>query len=260
MDGDLSSFISLGWHTAVTVGSQQTRWHHHCAVTNRRIFFVGLFGRNTDWTLCGVTAYGGGDLGIPCELEYEFEFVLHRIEEAVKRNRERYGIEFAVVPYSEGTRIRGLKPPPDEHCSYDEHDLPKLQPEWIGMELARNVQGRGLKAAFQAHTYDLRDTPPTAIDKRLSGMAGAECIHMILEGDFGKAVTFEPDGRGFFQVARAPLQQVARQRKLEPTGLFDYDLLCPTQKFVDTYGDLFKEPLGRPPAKDELVYRNLLRR
>lgn len=257
MDGDLNSFISLGWHTAVTVGAQQTRWHHHCAMTNSRVFFVGLFGRNTDWTLCGVTAYGGGDLGIPCEAEYHVGDILTRIQQAVETNRQRYGIGFAVVPYSEGMRLQGISEPLEVHSPRDVFGQPKLQPEWIGMELVRLAKQAGLSAAFQVHSYDLRDSPPTSTDQRLSRMAGEECVAMILEQDFGQAVIFEPDGQGFYRTARRPISQVAKQRALRPLGFFDYDKLKPLPKFHDTYGDLFRDPLGTPPCKDSLVYQNL---
>ena len=260
MDGDLSSFITLGWPTAVTVGAMQTRWHHCSAMTNRRVFYVGLFGRDTDWTLAAVTAWGGGDFGIPCEQVYELETILGKVQEAVARNEEAYGIPFAVVPYSEGAQIEDLKRPPDEHRSVGAFKLPKLQPEWIGMELVRVTKGAGLAACCQTHSYDMRDTPPTETDKRLSAMAGEECIQMILDGDFGKAVVFEPDGAGFFRTARRPLEEVAVQRPLAPTGFFDYESLRPTPRLTETYGGLFRPSLGDPPRKDDLVYRNLLRR
>ena len=236
----------------------QTRWHHHTALTNRVVFFVGLFGRNTDWTLCGAAAYGGSDLAIPCEEEYDVNTIFERIEDVRRHNRDRFGIEFAVVPYSEGARLRGVNPPPDAHCSRDKHREPKLQPEWIGLELVRHAKARKFRACFQAHTYDLRNSPPTETDKRLSRMAGAACIDMVLDGDFGKAVVFEPNGQGFFRTARRPLAEVAVQRKVRPTGYFDYPRLCATDAFVHEYGDLFRDPLGRPPTKEELVYKNML--
>ena len=65
------------------------------------------------------------------------------------------------------------------------------------MELVRLARMHGLSAAFQVHTYDLRDSPPTEVDKRLSQMAGEECIKMILDGDFNQAVVFQPDTQGF---------------------------------------------------------------
>ncbi len=258
MDGDLSSLISLGWESAVTVGSIQTRLHHNTALTNRRIFYVGLFGRNTDWILCGVNAYGGGDIGIPCEQSYKWNFIWEKISNSIKLNKDNYGIEFAVVPYSEGAKIDEINDPPMEHKNKDDHDLPKLQPEWIGMELVRLSKEKGKNAAFQAHTYDMRDSPPTETEKRLSWMTGEECMKMILDNDFGKCAVFESDGFGFYKNAREPLGKVAIQKKLSQTNFFDYNLLIHTKFFTDCYSDLFRGSLGKPPAKDSLVYRNMV--
>lgn len=260
MDGDLSSLISLGWHTAVTIGAKQTRLHYNTAITRKKIFYVGLFGRDTDWVPCAVSVYGGADRCIPCEpseKKYDWDFIWNKIETSLNENKKNYGIEFAVVPYSEGTKINKILNPPGE-VSYDLAGNPKLQPEWIGMELVRLTEDKGKSTAFQAHTYELRDSPPTETDKKLSKMAGRECIEMILGGDFGKSVVFVPEDN-FYKTSRAELEKVARKRKIKGTGFFDYTELRTTQKFVEAYGNLFRDSLGEPPKKDSLVYKNMLR-
>jgi len=123
MDGDLSSFITLGWETAVTIGAKAVKMHHHSAITNRRVFYVGLFGRNTDWTLAGVSAYGGADRAVPCEQKYEWNYIWNRISSSIQDNKERFGVGFAVIPYSEGAKIDKVKNPPEEHFSSDVHGL-----------------------------------------------------------------------------------------------------------------------------------------
>lgn len=255
MDGDLNSGVTLGYNTAVNVGVRRAREHYASAITNRRIFYVGLFGRNTDWVLGAVNAYSGG-IAIPCEKEYEWDEVYEKIKKEVNENKERYGIGFAVVPYSEGAKIKGIKEPPKEHQKKDPHGLPKLRPEWIGMELERLTELSGGKAAFQAHTYDMRDGPPTRTDEVLAKVAGIECINMIEEGDFGKCVAFEPN-KNYYKVVRKPLEEVAEQRMFMPTGYFDYENLKSTGKFVEDYGRLFYRELGNPPSMDDLVYKNM---
>ncbi len=258
MDGDLSSFITLGYESAVTVGSAAVREHHNTAITANRVFFVGLFGRDTDWVLAAVTAYGGGDLGLPCEKEYEWDYILERISAAYRRNEERYGEGFAVIPYSEGARIKGVSLPPEAHRSVDSFGQPKLQPEWLGLELQRLCKRAKLPVAQQSHTYSMRDKPPTETDKRLSAMAGARCMEMVLEGRFGNAVVFRPAG-DFYEVDEAPLEAVAQKRALLPTGYFDYETLTPTPAFIQDYGNLFRASLGEPPRKEDLVYPGMLK-
>lgn len=259
MDGDLSSGVSLGYTTAVCVGAERTKEHHASALTYGRVFYVGLFGRNTDWVSCGVGAFGGADLVIPCEAEYPWEKVFEKINLARSINKEKYGLEFAVVPYAEGARIGGIKEPPEEHRSYDKHGLPKLHPEWIGMELVRLTKRHKVDAAFQAHTYDMRDSPPVEMDLALSRAAGFECIKMILEGDFGKSVVFNRNEISY-RPARKPLDEVAVQAKLSGTGYFDYSNLKPDKSFVRDFGRLFVRSIGHPPLKDNLVYKNMVGR
>ena len=258
MDGDLSSGVTLGWDSAVTVGAMQTRNHHNTAMTYGRVFFVGLFGRDTDWVVTAVAAYGGGDLAIPAEREYDTEYVKQRVLEAARKNRDMYGISFAVVPYSEGARVKGI-----ENAlagQVDAHGLKKLSAEMVGARLVEMMRRTGQDAVFQAHTYDMRDSPPTLTDIRLARMAAEECIAMILEENFGNSVVFERDGNGFFKTSRKQLGEVAAQRRVERTGFFDYERLTPTTRFVDEYGNLFRASLGEPPAKDKLVYPNMLER
>lgn len=253
MDGDLNSIITLGYETAVTVGSLAVRHHHSTAITYDRVFFVGLFGRDTDWVLTAVTAYGGGDFGIPCEQEYEWDYVLEKIKAACSENEKRFGEAFAVIPYSEGARIKGVSLPPVEYRSVDGFGQTKLQPEWLGMELQRLCKQANLSAAHQSHTYDMRDYPPTETDKRLSAMAGARCMEMVLEGRFGNAVVFRPSADSY-EVGESPLEEVAQKRAVLHTGYFDYETLQPTPAFIRDYGNLFRASLGEPPQKEDLVF------
>lgn len=259
MDGDLNSFISLGWESAVNVGAKFTRLHHNTAITTRRVFYVGLFGRNTDWVPCAVALYGGADRCIPCEQEYKWDYVWEKIEDSIEKNKEKYRVSFAVVTFSEGARIKGVSAPPKKHCSYDPHGLPKLQSEWLGLELIRLTKKKEIASAFECHTYIMRDAQPTETDKNLSRMAGKECVDMILDGDFGKSVIFQSH-KDFYKTGRASLEEVAIQRKLKPTGFFDYKELKPKKYFEEVYGNLFRDSLGEPPEKKDLVYRNMLRK
>jgi len=258
MDGDLSSGVTLGWDTAVTVGVRQTRKHFNSAMTNGRIFYVGLFGRNTDWVPAAVSLYGGAQRCIPCEQEYEWEQVFDKISQDSKENYEKFGKNFAVVNFSEGARIRGMNPPPKGHCDLDKHGQPKLQPEWVGLELVRLTKKGGKKACFECYTYSMRDEPPTKTDIALARMSGRECMKMVLDEDFGKSVVFVPEG-DFYKASRALLEEVAVQKKMRDTDYFDYNELRTRDCFDDDFGRLFRGSLGEPPRIENLAYKNMLR-
>ncbi len=258
IDGDLSSLVTLGYDTAVSIGARATRYHHNSAITNREIFYVGLFGRDTDWVPCAVSAYGGADRTIPCGKGYEWEEIWQKVDASARKNKEKYGVKFAVVPFSEGAKIKEIKQMPEELYERDVHGEVKLKPEWIAMQLELLTKKSGGKARSQVYTYSMRDSPPTETDKMLSAMAGEECIEMILDGDFGKCVVFEKE-RNFYKTGRSPLREVKKKRTLLGTGYFDYNKLKATKKFIDDYADLFRNSLGGVPSKDSLVYRNMVR-
>ena len=258
MDGDLSSLITLGYDTAVSVGANAVRIHHNTAITNGKVFYVGLFGRDTDWVPCAVSAYGGADRCIPCEKSYSWEEIWQKIDSSVKENKENCGVGFAVVPFSEGAKINEIPNPPEEFCERDTHGEVKLRPEWVAMNLELLTKKRGGKSCSQMYTYSMRDSPPTKTDKKLSAMAGRECIEMILEGEFGKCVAFSPLG-DFYNTERKPLEEVAVKRRLKDTGYFDYEELRSNHSFVRDYGNLFRNSLGKVSSKKSLVYRNMLR-
>jgi 6-phosphofructokinase len=203
--------------------------------------------------------YGGADRVIPCEKEYDWDFVWDRIEESVKANKEKFGVEFAVVPYSEGAKIKQFDNPPEKHRGNpDSSGHYKLQPEWVGMELVRLTKEKGRAAVFQAYTYSMRDSAPTETDMDLSDMVGKECMEMIFEGDFGKGVSFKVDGLNSYMPIRLPLREIAVQRKLDVTSYFDYEQLLPNKSaFMADYHNLFRHSLGNPPTKKDLVYRNM---
>jgi len=254
MGGDISSYVSCGYPTAVAVGAKRASEHYNTAITAQRVFYHGLFGRDTDWVLAGVAAGCCASVAIPSEADLKWTDLIELIKQNVDDNESRFGVPFALVPFSEGANIAGLLDPPDVYISEDDQGEKKLQPEWIGMELVRNTRAAGLSAAMQCHTYDLRDGPPTKIDASLSYRAGRECIQMILEQDFGKAAYFEtPQGREI-PIARAQLEIVGKKKPMQGTGYFDYDNLRPTPAFSMDYARLFPTP----PKMEDLVYLNML--
>ncbi len=256
MDGNLASDVSSGWITAVSVGAEQTLLHHHTAMTNERVFYVGLFGRDTDWVPVGVSAFGHADLCIPCERSYKWEYVANLIIETVKRNKDSYGINFAVIPFSEGASIDGLALPDASTVAKDAHGNPKLSPERMGLELVGMTDALGYKASVQVHSYSLRDAPPRDIDSRLAKVAGEETARLILHRRFGLGIRFTLTNNGsLFTTQAVPLEQLARQRSVSDTGFFNYDTLQPTPAFSEFYGPLFSQAMELTPHKP--VYRNM---
>ncbi len=256
MDGDSSTFIPLGWETAVTTLTRFVRHHYNSAITNRRVFYTGYFGRDTDWITCGVSAYSN-TIAIPGEQSYGWDYILGKIAQDVEENKRRFGVPFSVVPFSENTHIDEIKEPPKEHQERDKHGEIKLQPKWIALELDRLTKQSGYKTASQVYEYTLRDFPPTETDKRLSKMAARESILMTVRGEFGKCPIFTPDG-DFYEVIGVSLNEACKKRRVMDYDFFDYEELRTSSKFLEVYDNLFRDSLGNPPKREELVYKNMI--
>jgi 6-phosphofructokinase 1 len=266
MDGDLSSGVTLGYETAVSVAAFNVRNSHLDAFTNGTVCFTGLFGRDTDWVACGAGLCGGADLVIPCERKYSWKDIAPKIKAKMEENRDKYGRSMAVVPFSERIRIEEIPPVPERYAKTDAHGQQKIRAALTGYELEKLAQESGIKASSEVFERILRNSPPSTMDTLLAKIAGEECIKMIEDGDFGKSVAFEPNGKsGYpYKPVRKPLEKVAVKRFVSGTGYFDYDAMQPTQKFADDYGKLFELSLtkfgGRIPRRSELIPLNLAKR
>jgi len=258
MDNDLSvTQFTLGYPTAVDVASRRLRNAHTGAVTNKRIYFVPMFGRDTDWVAAAAGLWGGCDFVVLGEkTEYPFGMIMDKVIGAYDANGTRYGRPFAVVAVAEGAHIKGV----ESHLrpgDIDKHGHMKIEP----MKLALVIKDEWKKSAPAAYrdvvaidaiTYEMRDCPPSPLDHEYAREAGAECARMVKEGDFGKSAVFKGEGHGY-RTERAPLSEVSKQRFMRPEGWAHYDDMTVNLALGGLYEPLF----GKPPEKKDLVFRAL---
>lgn len=257
MDGDISTLISIGYETAVTGATTFTKMHYNTAMTSQRVFYVVTFGRDTDWISCGISAYADV-MSIGAEKSYSWDFIKEKIKEDIEKNKKDYDIPFSVIHVSEGAKINEMKDPPKEHQKIDKHGEIKLQPKWVALELERLSETSDLKPASQVYEYILRDLPPTETDKKIARMAGKECIDAVLDKNFGMCPAFELED-DFYKVVRKPLEEVTKKRRVKDTDYFDYQNLRTRSSYLEFYGNLFKDSLGKPATRDQLVYKNMIK-
>jgi len=243
MDNDLSgTFFTLGYPTAVEVGSKILYNAHTGAVTNNKIYVYVLFGRNTDWVAAGVANWGGADLVVPAERSYSWDDIVGKITLKGDENGKKYGKNFAVVAVAEGAKITGLKTQfmTDEK---DAHGNVKISP----LQLCQNMLGASpneLRKRLIAEpvTYVMRNSPPSKIDAIMADAAGRECVKMIREGDFGSVPVFTRKSNNKIGMTRKSLKEVSVQRFLSPEGWIDYDGMSVNSQFSKYYEPLFGHP------------------
>ncbi|MBI2970803.1 MAG: 6-phosphofructokinase [Candidatus Aenigmarchaeota archaeon] len=255
MDGDLNSRVSLGEHTANSVGIEKLRKGYAHAVTNGKPVFYVMFGRDTDKTSATVGTWGGADIIIPAEHEYRIGDVARMVRDAYERNGDEFPVRingykhrkpFAIVAVSEGAQIEELKKHlnPDQ---IDDYGHPKLNPHRLAVALEEEFRKADpkLPVSFDIITYDMRNADPTPLDARLAEEAGRECVRMIDDGAYGQSAVVTHDLR----ISRAPLHVVAEKQYMKPTGHMDYKRMATTPYFAEDYGPIY----GRQPTKEELV-------
>jgi 6-phosphofructokinase 1 len=250
MDNDLSgTCFTLGYPTAVDVGSRIVRCAHTGAITNKKVYAFVLFGRDTDWVTAGVGKWGGADFVVPGEAEYDWRRITEKMQTVYEENGRKYGKPFAVVAVSEGAKIKGL----ESHVRADEvdaHGNTKLDPIKLAL-LLKDAAPLNLQKIMitQPVTYMMRDSPPTVADKKYADEAGRECVKMVERGQFGSAAVFHRNDEGF-EVSTETLGVVSQKRHVRPEGWIDYENMTVEPRFGK-----YMEPLfGTPPEMDEIVF------
>jgi 6-phosphofructokinase 1 len=266
MDNDLfETYCTIGYPSAAAIASMNVRDMHDTAWSHSRVALITLFGRNTDWVVAAAGAYGLADLIIPCEQPYEINFILEKVKERVKVNRERYDRSFAVVAIAEGASISGI----ESHVRVEEVDAfgnPKLDPLSLVLSIERAVKKEKFECAVEALTYRLRNGAPTNVDAMLAEKASEMCIDLIEKEKFGNmaAITFDGKTLGIDYV---PLKKVIRwtkgpsgkmtteKRPVKGTGYIDYEELQVSPKFIE-YASPF---LGKPVKIEDVIYSHALK-
>ena len=266
MDNDLfETYCTLGYPSAASIASSNVRDMHDVAWSHSRVAWVTLFGRNTDWAVAAAGAYGLADMIVPCEQPYEISFILEKLKERVKSNRERYDRSFAVVAVAEGASISGV----ESHVRAEEVDAfgnPKLDPLNLVLNLERAAKREGFECAVEALTYRLRNGAPTKVDAMLAEKASEKCIELIEREMFGYMAAVTYDGKNL-SIDHVPLKKVIRwtksqsgkvtteKRPVKGTGYIDYEELRATPEYVE-YAAPF---LGKPAKIEEVVYSHPLK-
>jgi len=265
MDNDLfETYCTLGYPSAASIAASNVRYMNDTAWSHSRVAWVTLFGRNTDWAVAAAGAYGLADLVIPCEQPYKIDYVLEKLNEKIKANKERYDRTFAVVAIAEGASIGGV----ESQIRTQEVDAfgnPKLDPLTLVLNLERAAKKIGLECAVEALTYRLRNGPPTEVDGMLSAKASEKCIELIEEERFGHmaSVTFDrkkldvsevPLSRAIRWTKTASGKKITEKRPVKGTGYIDYDELKVTPKFMEYALPL----LGEPPKLEQVRYGHRL--
>jgi len=182
---------------------------------------VEVMGRYSGWIALYAGVAGGADAILIPEIPFDLGVVAARL-----RDRERWGASFSIVVVAEGAFAKGdtltlLEPERIDHV------------ERLGGIGARVCQGLAKESSKETRSVVLghlqRGGTPTSFDRVLATRFGAKAVELVLRGEFGSMVAFDPP-----HIIARRLEEVVGKTKKVP---MDFDLLQAAKAMGITFGD-----------------------
>jgi phosphofructokinase-like protein len=211
----------FGFDTAVDFATDAIDRLHTTAEAHRRVMVVEVMGRYAGWIALYAGVAGGADVILIPEIPFDLERVTERI-----RERDRWGAQFSIVVVAEGAKPKGGE------ISIVEAAQPGTVERLggIGYKVAHELErltGKETRAVVLGHLQ--RGGAPTSFDRMLATRFGGKALELILQGDFGKMVAFDPP-----DIVAIPLEEMVGKIKLVPP---DHDLLRTARAIGVSMGD-----------------------
>ena len=198
IDNDLvGTDRTFGFDTAVSIATEAIDRIHTTAQSHHRVMIVETMGRYAGWIALHSGVASGADVVLIPELPYDIDTVAQ-----VCREREQGGQRFTIVSVAEGAKPEGgtqavkarIKDSPDP-----------IRLGGIGRALQGQLDGH---VASEVRTTILghmqRGGTPTAFDRNLSTLFGAQAAALVARGAFGRMVALQANA-----LTHVPLADVA---------------------------------------------------
>jgi 6-phosphofructokinase 1 len=223
IDNDLeATVVTFGFHSAVEFATEALDRLHTTAASHERVMVVEVMGRHAGWIAahCGIA--GGADVILIPEIPWNFDGVLRKI-----RQRDEAGRNFTIIVVAEGARW------PDgtlvAHATGD-GSVGEVRLGGIGQRLAEEIQKlSGKESRYVVLGHLQRGGPPVTFDRLLATRFGVSAVRLIVEGRFGRMVSYQPPDTLDVPIAAA----VDRVRKVPPSG----DLVQAARSLGISFGD-----------------------
>ena len=204
IDNDIvGTATCFGFDTAVAFATEAIDRLHTTAQAHHRVMVVEVMGRYAGWIALHAGIAGGADVILIPEIPFDLDVVAARL-----RERERWGARFSIVVAAEGAKPKGggvtvLKPA-------EPGGVERLG--GIGARVARDLErltGRESRSVVLGHLQ--RGGTPTSFDRLLATRFGAKAVELVLRGDFGQMVAYDPP-----QITAIPIADIVGKTKNVP--------------------------------------------
>lgn len=223
IDNDLeATLMTFGFDSAVAFATEALDRLHPTAAAHERVMVVEVMGRHAGWIALHAGIAGGADVILIPEISWTMEGVLRKIQQ-----REAIGRRFSIIVAAEGARW-----PTGSLIAKatGEGEIGEVRLGGIGQQLAQEIQrlaDRESRAVVLGHLQ--RGGGPTTFDRLLATRFGVNAVRLIVEGRFGRMVSYQPP-----DILDVPITQaVHKLRTVPPNG----DLVRTARSLGISFGD-----------------------
>lgn len=223
IDNDLeATVVTFGFHSAVEFATEALDRLHTTAASHERVMVVEVMGRHAGWIATQAGIAGGADVILIPEITWDFDGIVRKV-----RQREEAGRRFTIVVVAEGAHW------PDgtlvAHAT-GAGKVGEVRLGGIGQRVAEELETRcGKESRFVVLGHLQRGGPPNTFDRLLATRFGVAAVRLIVEGRFGRMVSYKPPDTLDVPVAQA----VHRVRTVPPDG----DLVRTARALGISFGD-----------------------
>ena len=184
IDNDLSATaFTFGFDSAVACATDAMDRLHTTAASHDRIMVLEVMGRHTGWIALHAGIAGAASVILLPEIGWTWENVCQKILE-----RDNDDKRFSLVVVAEGAEL------PEGGCVVQqENDSGQDLLGGIGHVVARELEmrlKRETRVVVLGHLQ--RGGPPTNFDRVLATQFGAHAVRLVVEGQFGQMVSYDP--------------------------------------------------------------------
>lgn len=188
IDNDLSGTdMTFGFQTAVQIATDSFDRLVTTAESHHRVMIMEVMGRDAGWIALHTAIAGGAEVCLIPEIPYDIQKVAQKVNSRYEKGRG-----FVNIVIAEGAR------PKDGTItsSAGEEGSEHVRLGGVAFELSRQLKFAGCKQEIRetvlGHTQ--RGGTPVAFDRVLATMFGVKAFELVLDGIFGKMVSFHNNG------------------------------------------------------------------
>ncbi len=186
IDNDLSSTdFTFGFQTAVQIASDSLDKLVTTAESHHRVIIMEVMGRSAGWIALHTAVSGGAEVCLIPEIPYDIEKVKERID-----SRYKDGKGFAHVVIAEGAAPKDGTVLSQES---GEVGYENVRLGGVAYQLTQQLKAAGCEADIRETVlgHIQRGGSPIAFDRVLALQFGVKAFEMVLEGKYGRMVSYK---------------------------------------------------------------------